>query len=184
MNLEQQIAKLAELGLVLNDGITVDDLLYSYNQAEYEKEPFDVLLFMFGSEVEREPWGQSICSQVWNFDTECIMQTGDYVKIVKRLCSIANKLSLITNLEDFVDLDSRTGWLKYTVDGADRNWAIEVNSDWADTLTLSYVMYDLERDGFRFYAKDNGQAMILFYLDVKTVGEINALTNNALEPVV
>jgi hypothetical protein len=182
MKLEQQLAKLAELGLVLNDGVTIDDLLYSYTRAEYEEEPFDVIFFMLGSEVERDPWGRSICSQVWNFDTECISQTGDYVEIVKRLCGIVNIPNLITNLEDFVDINSGVAWLKYTIDGINRNWAVEVNSDWADTLTVSYVMDDIERDGFRFYAQDNGQSMILFYLNANIADAINQLTDNTLEP--
>lgn len=36
MKLEQQLEKLAELGLPLNDGVTVDDLLYSFDREDYE----------------------------------------------------------------------------------------------------------------------------------------------------
>ncbi|MBA3530967.1 MAG: hypothetical protein H0T73_03455 [Ardenticatenales bacterium] len=64
-----------------------------------------------------------------------------------------------------------------------RDWTVEVNDDWADMLTLSYVMADIERNGKRFYFKDNGQAMILFYLDTKTAVRLNALAGDALHPV-
>jgi len=57
MRLEEQLAKLADLGLKLDDGITVDDLLYSFGREDYEKRPFDLILFVLGIEVEREPWG-------------------------------------------------------------------------------------------------------------------------------
>jgi hypothetical protein len=42
---------------------------------------------------------------------------------------------------------------------------------------------DQERDGHRFYFQDNGQAMVLFYLDSKKAAELNGLSNNALQPV-
>jgi hypothetical protein len=183
MTLEAQLATLAGLGLKLDDGITVDDLLYSFGREDYEERPFDLILFVLGIEVEREPWGRSVCSRVWNFDTECIGETGDYVGIVNRLCGVAGQPGLLTDVSDFVDIDAGEAWLKYTVDGNERKWTVEVNDDWADTLTLGYVMDDIERDGHRFYFKDNGQAMVLFYLDPQTATELNRLSNDALAPV-
>lgn len=183
MTLEQQLAKLAELGLKLDDGITIDDILFSFDRNDYEERPYDLILFVLGIEVERAPWGRSVCSRVWNFDTECINSTGDYARIVKRFCEVAGQPDRLKDVSDFVDIDAGKAWLKYKVDGTDRNWPVEVNDDWADTLTLNYVMDDIERDGRRFYFKDNGQAMVLFYLDSKTAAELNRLSNNALKPV-
>ncbi|MEZ6126303.1 MAG: hypothetical protein R3C49_24515 [Planctomycetaceae bacterium] len=182
--LENQLKRLAACGITLDDGVTVDDMLYSFDRDAYESEPFGLLLFILGAEVEREPWGRPFCSRVWNFDTECIYQTGDYVRIVTRLWKVAGQPELITNVADFVDLQSGKAWLKYSIDGNDRDWTVEVNDDWAETLTLSYVMDDIERDGFRFYSKNNGQAMILYYLDAGTAAEINELSNNSLQPVI
>ncbi|MGE0761463.1 MAG: hypothetical protein AB7O38_30900 [Pirellulaceae bacterium] len=183
MTLEQQLAKLAELGLTLNDGVTIDDILYSFDRKDYEERPFDLILFVLGIEVERAPWGRSVCSRVWNFDTECITSTGDYVRIMERLCQVAGQADRLKDVSDFVDLDAGKAWLSFKVDGTLRNWPIEVNDDWADTLTLNYVMADIERDGHRFYFKDNGQAMVLFYLDSNTATQLNRLSNNALKPV-
>ena len=53
MTLEQQLEKLAEFGIKLDEGITIDDLLYSFNRQDYEKQPFDLLLFVLGIEVEQ-----------------------------------------------------------------------------------------------------------------------------------
>lgn len=183
MTLEQQLSTLSDLGLELNDDVTVDDLLYSFGREDYEERPFNLILFVLGIEVERAPWGRFVCSRVWNFDTEYIDGTGSYVGIVKQLCRVAGDPDLLKDVRDFVDLKTGEAWLKYKVDGTERNWTIEVNDDWADTLTLSYVMDDIERDGFRFYFKDNGQAMVLFYLDPRTAAELNRLSNNALKPV-
>lgn len=183
MTLEQQLAKLAELGLTLDNGITIDDILDSFDRKDYEEQPFDLILFVLGIEVERAPWGRSICSRVWNFETECITSTGDYVRIVERLCKVAGQADRLKEISDFVDIDAGKAWLKYKVDGTERNWPVEVNDDWVDTLTLNYVMDDIEREGHRFYFKDNGQAMVLFYLDSKTAAELNRLSGNALQPV-
>ena len=183
MTLEEQLAKLADLGLKLDDGVTVDDILYSFRRQDYEERPFDLILFVLGIEVEREPWGRSVCSRVWNFDTECIGGTGDYVSIVKRLCRVAAQPDCLQDVSDFVDIDSGKAWLRYKVNGKERNWTVEVDDDWADGLTLNYVMDDIERDGRRFYFKDNGQALVLFYLDSRAATELNRLSNNALKPV-
>lgn len=72
MTLEQQLAKLAELGLQLADGVHVDDLIYSFDREDFERQPFDLVLFALGIEVEREPWRRAVCERVWNFDTGCI----------------------------------------------------------------------------------------------------------------
>jgi hypothetical protein len=183
ITLEQQLAKLAELGLNLDYGITVDDILHSFGREEYEEQPFDLILFVLGIEVERAPWGRLVCSRVWNFDTECINSTRDYVRIVKRLCRLASQPDRLEEVRDFVDIDASKAWLKYKVDGTQRDWLVEVSDDWADTLTLNYVMDDIERDGRRFYFKDNGQAIVLFYLDAHGATELNRLSNDALKPV-
>jgi hypothetical protein len=183
MNLEQQLKTLAEIGFTLNDGINIDDLLYSFDRQSYEKKPFDLILFMLGTEVEHEPWGRPFCSTVWNFDTECIYATGDYVKIAKRLCQVASRPDCLQNVSDFVDLESRKAWLKYRANNVERSWTVEVNNDWVDQLAISYLMADIECDGRRFYFKDNGQSMVLYYLDSSAAGALNRLSNGALRTV-
>jgi hypothetical protein len=183
MKLETQLEKLAELGLSLNEGITIDDLLYSLDRSTYEANPFDDILHTLGIEVEREPWGRRMCDRVWNFDTECIYSTGDYVDIVKQLCLLTGNTELV-DINDLVDLEANSAWLEYTIDGRNQRHAIEINSDWADTLTLTYVMEDLQRDDKQFYTKDNGQAMLLFYLDRDTAIALNDLCDDALEPII
>jgi hypothetical protein len=183
MRLEQQLEKLAGLGLRLNDGITIDDLLYSFDRDDYEKRPYDLILFALGIEVEREPWGRFVCSQVWDFDTECIFSTGDYGRIVRRLCELSGDPDYLTDVSDYVDPESGNAWLKYNKNNIERHWDIEVNDDWADLLTLSYIMEDIERDDKRFYFKNNGQSMILFYLNSAAATELNKLSNDALKPL-
>lgn len=181
VTLEEQLETLAPLGLVLNDGVTVDDLLYSWDRHDYETQPYAPLLFVLGSEVEREPWGRNVCDSAWNFDVECIEDTGSYVMIVENLCRVAGMPDLISGIEDFVNIEDGTAWLRYTIDGQQRHFNIPVDNDWADWGTVSAVMRDIERDGKRFYGKDNGQASIWFYLDQTTADKLNKLTGNALK---
>ena len=183
MKLELQLEKLAGLGLSLNEGITIDDLLHSLDRSIFEANPFDSILHTLGIEVEREPWGRWMCDRVWNFDTECIYSTGDYVNIVKRLCLLTGNTQVV-NILDFVDLDEGSAWLEYSIDNRKQRHAIEVNDDWADTLALTYVMEDLQQDDKQFYTKDNGQAMLLFYLDRHRAIALNDLCDDALEPVI
>ncbi len=180
MTLEQQLESLAEIGLTLNNDVSIDDLLYSFDRKDYENKPFDLILFVLGIEVEREPWGRAVCSRAWNLDMECISGTGDYVAIVKRLCEVANVSNAITDIEDSVNLETGEAWLKYVVDGQPRHFEVTVDNDWVDPETLARIMSDIERDGCRFYGKDNGQATIWYYLDAGTAEKLNALSNNAL----
>ena len=184
MKLEAQLAKLTELGLVLNPGITIEDILESSDRSEYEQEPFECLLFSFGSEVEGEPRGRRICDRVWNFDTECIAATGDYVNIVRNLCLLTGDPEYLTEIVDEIDLAEGKCWLEYNLREQRQHWTIEVNDDWADMMTITYVMEDLQRDGKQFYVKDNGQAMILFYLDRATAEQLSDLCDEDLEPVI
>jgi hypothetical protein len=185
LKLEIQLTKLAELGLVLNSGIIIEDLLYSIDRTAFEDKPFELLLFSFGSEVERAPWGRRICNRVWNFDTECIATTGDYVKIVQKLCLLTGEPDYLTEIADYIDLEAvDDSWLEYHVRDRKQHWTIEINDDWADMMTLSYVMEDIQRDGDRFYSIDNGQAMILFYLDRSTADKLSDLCGEDLEPII
>jgi hypothetical protein len=184
IRLEEQLDKLARLGLTLAEGITIDDMLHSFGREDYEKEPFDLVLFVLGIEVERAPWGRRFCTRVWNFDTECIEDHGAYVEIVRRLSEVAGRADRITDLEDFVDLEAGEAWLQYRIDGQPRRWEIEINDDWADPRTVTEVMADLEGDGKRFYGKDNGQVSVLFCLDDESAAQLNAWSGNALSPMV
>jgi hypothetical protein len=184
LKLEAQLEELAELGLKVNPGITVDDFLYGYDRQDFEAVPFDLVLFYLGAEVEREPWGRRICERVWGFDTECIDGAGDYVQIVRTLCRLTGDPDYLSDIADHVDLEAGEAWLEYTVQGRRQHWTTEVNDDWADTLSLSYVMDDLERGGKRFYVLDNGQAMVLFYLDDRAAAELGALSSQPLRPFI
>jgi len=59
---------------------------------------------------------------------------------------------------------------------------VAINNLMAISIILK-VMADIESDGRRFYFKDNGQSMVLYYLDSDTVTKLNHLTKDALSLV-
>jgi hypothetical protein len=180
--LERQLALLAELGLPLDDGVTVDDLLYSFDREDYEAAPYDLVLFVLGSEIEREPWGRAFCSRVWNFDPECIEGPGDYAKIVRRLAKLAGGVDYVRDVKDEIDVEQKRAWVEYVVNGRVRKLTARVDDDWCDDKVLAKIMRDVERDESRFFVKEDGQAMVLVYLPPAHAERIKSLAGGpALE---
>ena len=180
MTLENQIEALAELGVVMNEGVTIDDLLYSWVRSDYESSPYDMILFMYGVEIEREPWGRFVSDCAWNLDMECVDGSGSYVEIVRNLARISGQGASVTNIADEVDFDEGTAWVSYEVDGVAMKHVASVNDDWADPDVVVRIMQDLERGGRKFYAKDNGQSSIWYFLTKDQVRGLNALSGGAL----
>jgi hypothetical protein len=183
VTLEQQLARLAELGLPLDEGVTVEDLLFSFDRPSYEQRPFDLVLFVLGIEIEREPWGRPVCPRAWNFDTECIAQPGDYVEIVERLCRVAGRPGLLGDVRDHVDLEGGEGWIEYGPQGSRRRVEVAVDEDWADLHALGCIMEEIEEEDRRFYYADNGQAVVLYSLEPRAAEELGRLAPTPLAPV-
>lgn len=178
MKLETQIEKLAQIGIHLNEGISVEDFLTSFDRNEYEESPFGLILFVYGIEVEKAPWGRFFCDRAWNFDTECIASNGDYVSIVQNFHRITGRAKNLSDVSDQIDIEGGKACLQYKVDGEQRFYDIKVDDDWADPETVSSIMEDLKVEGFEFYPKDNGQASIWFYLTPNEAKQLNAIAGN------
>ena len=178
MKLEDQIKKLREIGLTLNKGVTVNDLLLSFSREEFEETPFDLILFAYGSEIEEKPWGRYFCDRAWNFDVEAIEDNGSYVEIVKQFHRITGKSKRIEGLQDRVDIEGSHAYLQYTLDGVERTFQPVVDSDWADPQVIESIMDDLRESDHNFYPKDNGQASVWFYLTKSEANKLNSLANN------
>jgi hypothetical protein len=97
---------------------------------------------------------------------------------------VAGASERISGVKDEVDLDAGRGWVEFTLDGKRHHWDVEIQDDWADMMVVSYVMDAMEESGRRFYAKDNGQAMVLIYLGEAEAAQINRLSKNGLKPAV
>jgi hypothetical protein len=181
--LETQIENLAAAGLALNPGVTIEDLLHSFNRETYETEPYDAILFMYCSEIERQPWGRAFTSAGWNFDTECLDAKGSYVHVMRHVVNLTGQPGLVSALSDDFDFDAPDCRIKYAINGVPRTLVARVRDDWADVEALLPFFRDLEQalaDGRRFWAGDNGQSILVFLITDLTAGRINALKANTL----
>jgi len=182
--LETQIAALAHAGLALEPGRTVDELLHSWPRGDYESDPYNLLLVMYGSEVEAEPGGRLFCARGWNFDMECLVQAGDYVIAFTDILRITGQPQLVTDLSDTFSIDATTAEIRYAIAGRPRTLKARVDNDWADPEAIAAFMRDIETtraDGRRYWAADNGQASVLFFLTDAEASGVNALRPEILQ---
>ncbi len=189
--LETQIDALKEAGLLMAPGRSIEELLTSWPRAAYESDPYLLLLVMFGSEVESEPWGRFFCERGLNFDMECLVERGDYVRAFTQVLRITGQPDLATQLsDDFAgpgrrgEIDKETARITYTMNGRPRTIIARINNDWADPDALAAFMSDIETtiaDGRHFWAADNGQAAVLFFLTDSEAARINALRDDILQ---
>lgn len=176
--LETQIDALREAGLSLNPGRTIDELLTSWPRADYERDPYNLIFFMYGCEVEAEPWGRAFCARGWNFDMECLTTAGDYVYAFTEIVRITGQPQIATDMSDDFDIDAETATISYTLNGRKTALRAIVDNDWADPEAVTAFVRDIEAaigDGRHFWASDNGQASVLFFLTDAEAARINAL---------
>jgi hypothetical protein len=103
-----------------------------------------------------------------------------YVEIAKNLVELAGAEARVTNIQASVDFKKKNGSLAMMLDGKRKRWTLEIDDDWADMGALADVMETLSTKTKRFYAKNNGQAMILFFLDGAAAKRINELAPETL----
>ncbi len=177
MTLEKQLEELAKLALPLNEGVSVDDFLASFDRGQYEKAPFDLVMFAIGTEIEREPWGRRFSDRAWYLDMECIEDGSAYEKIVKNISMVAGAPGVLSDPKAEVDLSAPTGTLSYRVSGKVVNHTVTVNDDWADPKAIAAIMRDIEKavPAGAFYGKDNGQGSTWFFLTPDQASRLKAL---------
>ena len=156
MTLEQKLEVLAGCGFRLAEPFTCDDLLKSWNRADYEKPGYDLVLVGVGMTEEQEPW-RSHCVNLWHLDTECIEDHGDYKKIAACMAAMAKGSLPLDNIQDHVDVANKEAWLSFSFRGQAVKIPCKVQDDWVDPAVFgrfaellaqsdsakTYVYYDL-----------------------------------------
>lgn len=176
---------LAGLGINLSTDVTIDDVLYSFSREQYETDPYSLLLFVYGIEIEREPWGRNFSKDVWNFDYEGVVEQGSYEFIVNRLTGLTGNSRVMVNVKDNLDLEQTHSTIEYTI--AEEQKTIETlnDGDWADHSAILTIARDLEsavNDGRMFWAIDNGQAKILLFVTDQAADQLNGYKEGLVEP--
>lgn len=183
IRLETQIDALKRAGLTLAPGRTIEELLTSWPREDYESDPYNLILFMYGSDVEAEPWGRAFCERGWNFDMECLVQKGDYVSAFENILRITGQPQIATGLSDNFNIAAKTCEIRYSLNGQPKVLRARIDNDWADPQAVAAFLRDTEtaiNDGRHFWATDNGQASILFFVTDEEAAKVNALREDIL----
>ena len=187
--MDAQLARLAEIGVHLNEGVERADLFAFHTQEELVKDPFHGLAMTMSMELEREP-GIPISDQLWMCDFECVEGEGDYKAVLVRLERMTASTLQLSNITDFVDpYEEGVAWVSFDHAGQTVKWDMHVEEDWLDSSVFSRFDQLLETSGSDvrlFMASDQeeyGQAAFLAALTTQQVGEFSKLTGIPMRPV-
>jgi hypothetical protein len=138
ITLESQIETLAEFGITLREGVTLNHIFATCPRARMENEPFLRLLIVYAGAGEIVPFGP-LSDAVTYVDPMTIFGSGDYSRIVSRFAAIMNADSPVRRPRDYVDLRSRTAWLEFEADGQTLHWPAAVDGHRADFAMIGRV---------------------------------------------
>lgn len=131
---EEQLQNLTDCGISLLPKFETEILFEEYSKEDFEREPYELLVTTLGSDVELENGEWSVLSNdISLFDTECIEDNGDYLRIAELMRNLADGDLPLQNIVDFVDVDEETAWLEFELDERKYHWDLKVDNDWVDT---------------------------------------------------
>lgn len=184
MKLKEQLQLLADVGLTLSEGLSINDLLISFSEKEFEERPFDLLLYMLGGEVEAEPYGRPFSSFACTIDMAGIHGDGDYTAIAKQFKRVAGDDHLFDVTKDHVDFENRTAQLRYEAGGSHRDFTPEVIDTWADPYVVTntiYLISYLQGEVKQWYLKANGNENVFYYVTKEQGEELIKLSQGAVD---
>jgi len=168
VSLAEQLIQLDAIGLRTNRGVTIDDFLNSFSEEAFQSRSYDLVLYMLGIQTEKAPLGRFISDVAWNFDLEAIYGDGSYIEIVEGFLRISGDRTRFKNISDAVSHETGRAKLSYQVPERGLiEYTPKVNADWADQGVVLQIARDIEKSyksEKRFFYKDNGQAIVLFFL--------------------
>lgn len=174
---EQQLEEFAKCGIRLRPEFTVEDLPKHWSHHYLETHPYVDLLYALGGYHNDAPH-RDLSDDVWMFDTECIVETGDYARIAEGYRDLAKGDLPIEDIEDHVDISAGEVWLSFSLDGERYKWEATVEDDWAD-FDIYYQLQQLIENrptGRRFYSPNFiGQAWPIVCLTEKQAEHLVSL---------
>lgn len=177
--LEDQLESIQSIGIRLKSGFNQESLLNEFGRNEYEKNPYELLLVAMGSEIETVDNGWVYLSNdIWHFDTECIEDHGDYVRIAERLRDLAKGNLPIENLKDFVDIEEGQAWIAFSLQGKDYKWDLHIEDDWVDPNIFFKFSQLIMDQGYKnnFVIAGLGQDCLITYCNPEQLDTLNVLT--------
>lgn len=178
VSFEVQLKSFEKLGYKLNNGITNETFLESYDKADFEDEPWSLMYIIFGSTIEKEPW-TPITNDCWHFDAECIEDNGSYIAILENIKRISKSKLNFENTQDFVDIENEKAWVSFELNGKKYKWDLRVDNDWVDGSLFDKIRElntELKNpEKLTFYGL--GQDAVIDYMSEKEMAEFKKVTN-------
>ena len=109
----------------------IEHLLESFSREDFEKKPFLRAVVALGGERERDNFDR-FSDDIWHFDTECIEDNGDYIRIAERMRDLARGELPLANIADCVDVEKEQAWLEFDLDGRRIHWDLKFDNDSCD----------------------------------------------------
>jgi len=178
ISIESQLASLENAGIKLAENRTVEELLISWDRADYESEPFRLLLSTLGGEVEEEPWERYFSNDIWRLDAECIEGNESYAYILYRMKMLAGSGFDVSNVSSQLDLESQSAELRFDFHGEAITLVPEVNDDWIDPKILSNISLLTQRaelNGGFTYLDLGGQDCLIGFATKEELRMLNEL---------
>ncbi|WP_235822222.1 hypothetical protein [Gottfriedia luciferensis] len=157
VSFNEQLTLLQTIGIKLNENISEELLLKEFSLQEYENDPYLLLMLAMGGEVEIDNIYFNGSNNIWYLDTECIEDTGDYVRIAERIKDLSNGHLEMTEINDVVDIENLEASLSFKLDGKEYHWSLKVDDDWLD-ITIIYKFNELLK------LKSPDKSISIFYL--------------------
>ena len=181
--LAEGLATLEQCGIRKRDDVTMDDILFSTGGSVNDPMDYPHLLCVIGSDVERGDFHPK-SNDLWHFDTECIVDAGDYVRIASRLALLSKGALAITNLSDHIDLEECVAWLELDFQGRRIHWDLTVQDDWVDAnvFTQFVKLFQIVPSAARFtYGNLGGQDCLIGFATEQQRLALTALTGIKFE---
>jgi hypothetical protein len=182
--LEEKMLELNRIGLQLNAGRSLKEILGSGDREEFETEGFDTLLFTLANEVETgQGAGESYTNQLYSFDTECIEDTGDYALVAMRIAEMFRDQFVITAVTDNIDWDSERAVLSFECQGKVYSKKVALDGDWFDPQVLELfirVSTDMKSERKLGIGITDDQTLFLCVMTPKQMKMFNNLTGSSM----
>lgn len=176
---DKQLEIFKQLNFDLSPGTDTSDInRWPNGHKEFEDNPFSVLYMTLGQEIEREPF-TPLTNKCWDFDTEAIEDTGDYVRIIKNLERISRGELKFSDVKDFVDIEKGKAWVSFSLNGDNYKWDMKVDNDWVDTDLFPKIVSLTNKyntKGKYTYFDTGGQNAVIGFETPESLAEIKKAT--------
>lgn len=181
-----QLKRLEQIGININSTIDTNEIFNIFKKKVFEEDPYCSLLIALGCEVQGSQNSEKpISKNLWYLDTECIEDTGDYVKIIERIVGMTHHSLIFSNIQDYVDIDNQKAWVAFNAKDKRYTWDLNVNDDWLDITIFSMLnkLLSDKNSTSQFVISVLDQSILVAFLENDQVQNLNELCKFKFERV-